>query len=316
MFFNPFWRDAMSDTTTMDTLIKGATGDGLLIKWDAEVTQHSRLLSELQPLGMEEACPNPRTHNDSLKAAMSDDAKSIKALLPKDNGTKRDVIVQRHKDQSDGFELVQVDRKSDGANGYTSLYSAKVDEDTESITVEVHNHGRWHYDIVDTLRPLYSEYRKQVTGGSIGRALVDIIADLHGTCVRTIGGLYYLPGETSEKFLKVADAFERANDAKTQIDPIQMTLDARAVRMVKRAITKELTDAASAITADVAGNDYGEDALKARKIKATGLMERCREYEQLLDVELGEVAGLIRIAENVASSSIAMAEESTELYGV
>jgi hypothetical protein len=275
---------------------------GAFVLWDVGATDRERLAEKLTAIGMEKFCPPPRSVSAALKKGLADVAVCMKRDLAGDE--KRDIIIEPHRKREDGFELVEVTRGRRD-NYYQPRISAKVDvtQDGAVETVMV-TKGALH---LTEINERYARYRREVTGASVGRSLVDILEHLHGTCVRTIGGVYYLPEDAVDKWDDVVSAYEAAGP--NTIHRIRIVMDQQAVRTVKRAITRELTSTAGAIAEEIRSGKLGEQALAKRLADAKALRDRAKKYEEILAVELAECHAVINLAEVAASSSQAIQED-------
>jgi hypothetical protein len=293
----------------MQTSQTNALVSGAIVMWDCGATEHETLMAKLTYIGLEDFCPPPRSKNEALRCAMGDYAGQQKKLLVH-NGRKKDLIIQPLKGRDDGLEMVEVARGQTD-NDYTSRFSAKIEGENEQVTVTSGSAPSW------LIQESYAKYRAEVTGGAVGSSLVNILQHLHGTCVRQIGGVYYLPEDAVAKWDEVVTAYESAGP--NRVNRTRIVLDDQAIRMVKQAITRELTTAAGQIAEEVRQGDLGEKALENRKESAQKLRERAKLYEGILSTQLAECRAVIDLAETAASSAVAVQDSGNcfdDMYAV
>ena len=297
----------MSNVSTTTAQVSGA-----YVMWDVVPTQYGSLLERLTNIGLEKYCPPPRSPNAALRKALGDYAAQEKKLLPNDDSKKRDMVVQPLKKREDGFEVVEVARDHK-ENDYRPRFSAKVeitqDGNCESVIVTRGYASTYRID------ESYRKYRQEIEGSDVGRSLVNLLQHFHGTCVRTVGGVYYLPEDAVSQWDDVVTAYESAG--RNTVNRTRIVLDDSSIRTVKRAITTELTGQAGRIAEEIKSGSLGKDALANRLREAQALAERAAEYESILNCELAECQAMITLAKMAASSGTAMQDDSAvfdELY--
>jgi hypothetical protein len=291
----------------MNVQTTNALVSGALVFWDAGPTEHELLLAKLALIGLEKFCPAPRSANESLKGAMADYGAAEKKTMQTTG--KVDLVVEPLESKSDGFVLTKRVRGTT-RNEHDDLFSCKV-ESQQDGSVETPQLTSGYADM-RLIERSYGVYRQQINGSNVGRSLVDLLSHLHGTCIRSIGGVYYLPEDAVAKWDEVVQAYESAGH-KNEINRHRIVLDDQAIRTVKRAITRELVGSAGAIAEEIRSGSLGEKALEKRVADAQELRERCRLYEGILHAELAECHAVIGLAETAASSGQAV-KESNDVF--
>lgn len=292
---------------------------GAFVFWDCSETEHEVLHAKLSMLGLEKFAPARRTDQACLKKALQGFATLEKKKLPRnkrkgEDKVKRDIIVQPHADKTEGFEVVLAERHTATAgNEYRRLISAKAEKGAVEVIANYTDNGSW--SLRDLLQGDFNTYKRLVGGSAVGRCLVDIMAHLHGTCVRTVGGLYYLPEGAVETWDDVVESVEAAG-SKNTVHRVKIVMDDAAIKAVKQAIVKELNTASAQIVEEIKAGNLKEETLAARKAKALELRERCREYESILNTELSECHAIIGVAETAASSAKAIQEDDQVFDGL
>lgn len=292
-------------------------GSGAVVFWDAGPTRRDLLEHRLAQINLERFTPRAGSDAEALKISMADYADAELAELRsqrkgsgKDAGEKfkRDKVIQAKVNQKvNGFELVDVTRHEESRNDYVTDFSAKVVEGAVSVTKGYANSGKLQAGFIAA---------KAVLGGqAVGQSLIRIIAELKGTTLRDLGGIYWLPPESLPAWKEVIAAFEAAGQ-KTKVYAMETPINELTVRAVKDAIIGEVMDASTRLTEEITSGNLGEVAIENRKKRAMGLHRRVEEYESILQEALSDLHNVIAVAEQAAASAIAIQSDAHEFDGM
>lgn len=286
-------------------------GSGGVCFWDAGPTRRDLLEARLKQINLERFTPPPRSDSCALKSSVADYADTQLAELRsqrKGSGSdggekfKRDKVIQGKLNQkTNGIELVDVTRHEQNTNDYVTDFAAKVVEGEVVVTKG--------YDPQHKLQAGFNTAKGILTGQAVGKSLIEIIADLKGTTLRELGGVYWLPPESVPAWKEVIRAFEDVGE-KTKVHLMETPINELTVRAVRDAIVGEVMDAATRLTEELTSGSLGEKAVENRKQRALGLHSRVKEYEAILGEALTSLHEVIQVAEITASSSIAVQQDS------
>jgi hypothetical protein len=235
---------------------------------------------------------------ESLKRALQDCARNNRTTLlgGLDHKTKIDLVVQRHeKADDDGYEIVAIERGKD-KNSYTVICGARVVGETVDVTSGYGKLNRY------AVQPAYNDNRKTVSASAVGQMLVKVVQLLHGTCVRSVGGVYYLPDGGAADWQELCTAVEEPDG--TQITWYNIQLNPSNMRAIATAITAELTAASQESLDKVSSGELGKIALENREKEMAKCRKKMQEYEAILDAPLRDV----RKALEETETAIAMAK--------
>ncbi len=290
----------MRETTTSAVITGG------YVFWECCTAPHAALLARLDAIDLKKFCPPPRSISESMRAALTDYKHANKVSLGGGDELV-DLVIEPLKNRECGFVITRRVRGEVG-NEHTPIFSATVARDADNEIVSITSGDA----NVDVIQCSYNQYRKQIEGAAIGRSLVELLRHFHGTCMRTAGGLYYLPEAHSQEWDAVVDAYESVS-AGIMITHSIVQLDDSTIRAVRKAVSDELTTRASEIAKEIRDNALGEDALKGRVKQAQELLNKVSEYEEFLNQELFECRIMIDLAMTAASSGDAV-QEDNELF--
>lgn len=292
-------------------------GNGVACFWNSGPTRRDLLEARLAQIDMERFTPCPRSDAEALKISMADYADGELSALRsqrkgsgKDAGEKfrRDKVIQAKVNQKvNGFELVDVTRHEESRNDYVTDFSAKVVEGAVQVTKG--------YADAEKLQAGFIAAKAVLGGQAVGQSLIRIIAELKGTTLRELGGIYWLPPESLPAWKEVIAAFESAGE-KTKVYAMETPINELTVRAVKDAIVSEVMDASTRLTEEVTAGNLGETAIENRKKRALGLHTRVNEYEAILREALTDLHSVIAVAEQAAASAIAIQSDAAEFDGM
>jgi hypothetical protein len=285
----------------MNRVQEDAWAGGLICFWNTKPTGFARLKAAMDAVGMGEHCPPPYSVGESLKRAMADYGRLHKKELLDgfERKSKISLEVKRHeKAEEDGYELIAVEHGKE-RNDYTRIFACQVNgterpELTMGWSVVSNSH-----EIDDA----YAQNRKTVSASAVGQMLVKMIKHFNGTCVREVGGVYYLPDGATEQWEKLASAVEEKDG--TEITYHEIRMNQSTMRSIAGAITKELTEAAGKLLEEVQSGKLGQEALDNRIHLAASLRRKCRQYEGILGDPLEKVRTALQEAE-VATATAAL----------
>lgn len=284
-------------TTTTSAIVKGC-----LTWFEPKPADAERLREALDALGKGDFAPKAETPEAALQHALQDYGTSLSKLRSAGSDAKHQFkVVSRLNRKQDGFELVDMELQKQ-ANSYTCECACKVDEHGQ---IEVLS----GYFPVMELQEAFDRYRATATGASVGRSLVELTRQLHGTCVRLGGGgVYYLPEDAVSEWHDVIDAFESCSG--TRVNRMRVVMDDMAARAIKDGIVQELIKEAAEIAEELARGDLSEEAVERRKARSQELRAKAREYESILQDTLIEVHQVLDVADTCAAAAIAIQEDT------
>jgi hypothetical protein len=230
-------------------------------------------------------CPPPYSVGESLKRAMADYGRAHRKKLLDgfENRTNTTLEVKRHeKAEEDGYEVVAVEHGKD-RNDYSRLFGMRVNGTERPETVFGWGVLEYEYEIADS----YRQNRVTVSASAVGQMLVKAVQQLHGTCVRSVGGVYYLPDGAVDDWRKLCEAVEEPDG--TQITWYEIRLNSSSMRAIGEAITNELTTASQSALNDVSSGKLGKRALENRETEMNTYRQKMREYEGILQSPLDDV---------------------------
>ena len=272
---------------------------GAVVFWSAGPTQRELLSERLKQLGLGQYAPAQRTDTACLKDVLRGCCRGSHT---------NDKDVQAHDNPKvNGFEVVDVQR-GDERNYYVTDFSARVDENGTVIT----SHGLAYANLHE-MQKAFDTYRQSVPGTSVGTSLVKILAHLKGTALRPKGGVYWIPDESLDQWQRVVAAVEECGQ-NTQAYTMTTLMDAEAVRAVRDAVCREVTEAAEALKRDIAEGDLGEKALESRVSQAKSLHDRIEEYTEILGETTDLLHKAVRVPEMAAASAISI-QDDEEVFG-
>lgn len=300
----------------MNNQTMSAMTTGCMCFWDTSATDAGLLKERLASIGLEAFAPKARTVPAALKMAMKDFGKELEAHHCKSNGGKHKFIVQGKLNlEADGFELLDNCQMPSGQENLNEMvFTARVDGGGRVHVTELGSRF-WQLNLTDgytasvKLQEWFDAYRMQAPGSTVGRSLVAIVNHLHGTCVRPVGGVYYLPDDTVAAWDDVVDAFESCG--KNVISRVRVVLDDRAAKTIRRAIVNELTEAAGTVLEDLIRNDIKDATVERRLQRARELRGKCQQYESILNDTLGEVHVILNEAERCQAASQAIQDDDS-----
>ncbi len=268
------------------------SASGAVVYWSIGDTDRQALFAELDRLGLSSFQPPARTDDSALFQALKTHC-DVSNGATKRNGRVK--IVQRRKKRKNGFEVVDVERGED-RNAYTTDFGALVN-DSGQIQVD------WGYADAAALQGQFEHFKNVLTGAAVGQALVKIVEHYRGVALRPTGGIYWIPEEAVAGWAQVGQAIERAGvgGERNKVYLLRTLMDDQAVRAVRDAITREVSEAAKEIAEDVAGGGLGEEALQTRKKKGAELHSRIKEYEGILDDTLSQLHETVSAVEQAVA---------------
>lgn len=283
----------------MNASVMEAWADGIVCFWDAKPTNHAFLKGAMDAVGVGDYCPPPYSVGESLKRAMADYGRSHrKSLLDGfENRTNTTLEVKRHENANeDGYEMVAVEHGKD-RNIYSPVFAAKVEiNGTETVDIT----SGWS-TVTDRyeMQASYEANRRTCSASSVGQMLVKMVSLLNGTCVREIGGVYYLPNGAAEAWQELCNAVESPNG--TQITWHEIRLNESSMRSIASAITKEIMADAAKLMDEVQSGELGKRAIENRQGLLGKLRRKAKEYEGILDSPLQDVRKALQEAETAAA---------------
>ena len=270
---------------------------GGVVFWSCKASNRDLIAELFRIHGLDDCIPPAPT-----------DAAALKSAIVVQHGGK-DKTVQAHKKKdSNGYELVRIERDSQ-KNGYVVDFCAKVAD----------GHVTTFGGLVDRFK-LQEEFNRQkhvVTGAEAGAALVAVLARLNAVRLTDRGGVYWIPQESVAKWTELAPAFEKCSvDGESSVHMMTTVMSEHTIRAVKQQLTDEVQSAAGKLIEEIAANNLGDDALQNRKAKAKLLHERVTLYSQILGDALQTLQDVVLVAETAAASAMAVQSSNMEFAGI
>lgn len=250
-----------------------------------ENTDRVGLASRLETIDVALAkyAPRPRTWNACLRDALEDMfTKSIIRPLDKDEGW----AVLSETRLRDEVQLVTThafavddDGNIDFRKGYGSYFAQDIEESVK-------------------------RFRQIVKPAQVAACLVQVINHLYGTPLRSHGGIYWMPDKALGVWDQVrAAVHESAVRGRAYVYKVTHSFDNDSLRAVRDAITAEATREAEEIMRDVDSGKLGERALRARAKEAERLIEKVKDYENILGQSLSVVRSIVEDVEIAATAA-------------
>jgi len=282
------------NTTTID-----GWNQGIVCFWDAKTANHGFLKGAMGAVGLGKYCPPPYSVGASLKLAMAEYGRAHRKELLEgfENRTNTTIEVKRHENaNNDGYEMIAVEHGKE-RNEYPRIFSAKVEMNGSECTTLT---SGWSV-VSDTyqIQAAYERNRQTCSASSVGQMLVKMVGLANGTCVREIGGVYYLPDGAANTWRKLCQAIDSPNG--TQITWHEIRLNESSMRSIAASITKEITANAQKRFDKVMTGELGARALANQIESLKELRGKLHTYEVILDSPLQDVRELLKKARDAAN---------------
>lgn len=264
---------------------------GATTLWTLGRTNRATLKAALAPLGLDSHVPEARSPKAILKDVLigtyADAKKMVRPLAKRD-----------------AFTIVS-ETRGESVNQYDNDMLVEVNEDGKVIATPDRDQAALQaaYDATANILPV----------ATVGGLLSTIVGVLNGIPLRPSGGVYWLPADRLEKWVKVAGAFEGAvvGDEKSAVYVLRSQADAQALRAVRDALQSQLTGEIARMQEEIDRGVLGEDALNARVETAKAMHTRLAEYEQLLGETLTAVHSSIDAVKTSAAKALIYASAAS-----
>lgn len=284
---------------------------GAVTYWAGTETKREELLKHLTTEGQEHRCPQPRSAEACLKAALLQFCADQRA-------TGCGCIVLPHTSpDSEGFELRNVTHRSqeNDVQFIASVAPYRTDDrgnpiDTPRLEVTA---GYLSETQLTRINDYFQHELSIVTGAQIGTMLIKTVESLGGVCLRPGGALYYLPDSALPVWKVMVRTVEATGDGGNRVYFVRTVLDASGARAVRDAIVAEAKAAVAEMEDDMANGKLGEKALKNRAAQAFAVDAKVSQYEVILGEALTAVHEALATAKQAAVQALATLE-GTETY--
>jgi hypothetical protein len=166
-------------------------------------------------------------------------------------------------------------------------------------------------DGVEQIQAAFDAAKQVLASTDIGTWLCDKLRGLKAVPLRDRGGVYFVPANLRDKWLKVQRAVQACSQHKIHTVPAMKSAD--AIDAILAALTSDTAQSVQEIDEEIRSGKIGKRALKHREETARELRERVAHYEALLGVKLGELrASLDTVEGSIASAVLAAAAGDDE----
>lgn len=284
---------------------------GAITYWAGTETKREELLEHLAIEGHEHRCPQPRSAEACLKAALLRYCADQRA-----NGCGC-IVLPHSSPDSEGFELRNVTHrdKENDVEFIASIAPEHTDGNGNALDAPRLKLTAGHLTDDQLLR-IDGYFRHElsvVTGAQIGTMLIRAVESLGGVCLRPGGALYYLPDAALPVWKTLVRAIEATGQGGNRVYFVRTLLDASGARAVRDAIVAEARSAVAELEDGIKSGDLGERALKNRAAVAHALRAKVEQYESILGEALTAVKDAIDTAEQAAVVALSTLE-GTETY--
>lgn len=154
----------------------------------------------------------------------------------------------------------------------------------------------------------YVEAKKWLSAGDIGSWLARKVEALGGVALRPSGGFYFIPKDRVESWSRIARAIAAASSSR--VHGIPSMRSSEAVDAILSAVAEDTRAACEKIASEVP--TAGLRALENRKEEVDALLQRVKQYEELLNVRLDDIKTAVDDTRNaVAYAALALGGEES-----
>jgi len=229
-----------------------------------------------------------------------------RAIVAQESATRKAFKIKGG-DFNHGWGLVDV-ITTDGHVTTSELIRVRWDASNQSVVLDDSN-LTVSSKIDSEIRDAFQAARVTLASTDIGSWLVKLADGKAATSLRDSGGIYFVPRPNVSYWERVARAVQAAGEHRVFRIPA-LHCD-EAVEAILDSITREASDAAEEIEAELVERATTEDgigdrALESRKARCVKLLDKIRSYETLLGVKLPEIQARIEgLAGSVAAAALA-----------
>jgi len=259
---------------------------GCVVYWSlTDAFELERLKAGWTALGYEKHVPEQRSPlvclKDALNEVMGD----------------RETLVRPLK-AGNGYAVVR-EAKGDDENDYQTLFNARVPLHSNLPVFSVSG------EKVDQVTEAFHRYRRTATAAQVSGKLVNILYQLNGTRLRASGGVYWLSGSALDDWELATTVMVNAGHGTPVAYVIEHELTPGAVLAVKDGLVNDIQTRIAQLHAEIGSGEMGARGLEARERDIIDLQNKVLDYEQMLDVSLGDVRkGLDELAVATATAQM------------
>ncbi len=265
--------------------VQSISPSGAVVYWSVGPTDRVILNSKLDSLGLPHV--QERSDASALSHAMKDFAEDHRAG-PK---SRHKILIRPNKSpKKNGYSAVDEQPDEERCH-HTHTFTAKV-VDGKVITSE-------HIEDAYQLQVLFEHHKAILPASAISKALVDILTDLGGICLRPGGSLYWIPGRAVSQWEAVGEAVKTSHEG-NEVYRLMMKTDPETMRAVRDAIVREVNAEAQTIATRLA-EGLGERGLETSRNRALALHDRITEYEGHLNATLSDLHQTVKNVEAAAT---------------
>jgi hypothetical protein len=250
-------------------------------------TNLKALTASLTDLGFKDCLPEPRT----TFAALRD------ALIALYSGPE---MLVRPLDGRAGCTVVR-EEKGETENTYT-----------KEVSITLHDIENFPTAVNPELVALYNKNLQLLHSNSLTTVLVKIVTNLHGTCLRPSGGVYWISKRHADTWAAVAKAVEAAGDG-NQVFTLKVQDDEGMIKAVIAGLTAEMDGVTTDVEAKVASGELGERGLLSQSKRAEAAAAKLAEYEAALGVGLESIKARLEAAQTSAFKASLAASAAGEV---
>lgn len=261
---------------------------GAVTMWSLKSTRRDKLAEDLKALDLAKFLPEDRTP----KAVLFE-------VLREKYQTKTRLV--RPLAKRSAFTIVDEKRGNDG-NDYTNGMLVEVTDDGLIKATPGHDE--------DAIIAAYMMAKNFLPAATLGGVLANIVMGaMSGVALRPSGGVYWVPADRLETWIKVANAVEAAavGTNTNSVHLLRTKADAATLRAIKDAITTEIAGELERMNTEIMSGTLGSRALETKLREAEALHGKLTAYEALLGETLSTIHDTLEAVKMAAGNAAILA---------
>lgn len=264
-------------------------------------TDFQKLLDGMTDAGFQQCAPDRVTIPEACKAGLTD-------LY----GEKRTLI--RPLPNGNGYAVVDETAGIGKALDHAIRIVAKWPMTGTASVQNMQINGPWgeSQKIIDAI----DKQLDVLPHNKVSSGLVAVVRALGGVPLKPAGGVYWLPPRALAAWHAVGHAVEAAGPGNL-VQTMSVLLDDAGIRAAVEAIRTDIGTEIAALQEQAALGGDNKRSVRVRQEKAERLLDRVKDYEQILGVALTELRDGIDATQVVIVTAAAsqMAEDMGDLFG-
>jgi hypothetical protein len=159
----------------------------------------------------------------------------------------------------------------------------------------------------DRIRSLYQQAQGQIDTDALGTALSSAISTLHGTPVRSRGGVYWVPGQKAATWRALATELAALSNTGgiAALYSVTTVGDADTIKAISAAFSREADSLVASVTEDLKDASPRVAQNRARKMHELAML--AEHYEEVLGASLKEIRERIEVVAAEAGQAAILA---------